>query len=133
MKPVLLDTVGLLALWDKTDQWHAGALNAFDKLIQAKAPLVTTSYVFLECANAASRRPYRQDVADLRNHMESGGTLIQPTQDDWDRAWVEYSRGDADRAGVVDHVSFIVMRRMGIHQAFTNDSHFRVAGFDVLF
>ena len=37
------------------------------------------------------------------------------------------------RGGIVDHVSFVVMRRLGLTQAFTNDAHFRAAGFEVLF
>jgi predicted nucleic acid-binding protein len=34
---------------------------------------------------------------------------------------------------VVDHVSFIVMRQLGMTEAFTNDRHFRAAGFVPLF
>jgi predicted nucleic acid-binding protein len=33
----------------------------------------------------------------------------------------------------VDHISFVVMRRLGVTKAFTNDRHFRAAGFEVLF
>ncbi|HUP80150.1 MAG TPA: hypothetical protein VM260_16470 [Pirellula sp.] len=39
----------------------------------------------------------------------------------------------ASQAGIVDQVSFIVMRRRGIIEAFTNDKHFEAAGFRVLF
>jgi uncharacterized protein len=35
--------------------------------------------------------------------------------------------------GIVDHVSFTIMRRLGISKAFTNDGHFRAAGFETLF
>ena len=37
------------------------------------------------------------------------------------------------RPGIVDYVSFAVMRRLGIRQAFTNDRHFQEAGFETLF
>ena len=33
MTTVFLDTVGLLALWDQTDQWHDPAVAAFDRLV----------------------------------------------------------------------------------------------------
>ena len=36
-------------------------------------------------------------------------------------------------AGIVDHISFAVMRRLGIADAFTNDRHFKAAGFNTLF
>lgn len=44
-----------------------------------------------------------------------------------------YQRDQANRASIVDHISFQVMRRMGILDAFTNDHHFAAAGFRPLF
>ena len=35
-----------------------------------------------------------------------------------------FRRGEADNAGIVDHVTFVVMRRLGLTRAFTNDRHF---------
>jgi predicted nucleic acid-binding protein len=43
------------------------------------------------------------------------------------------SKRIASGAGIVDQVSFIIMRRLGITEAFTNDEHFRAAGFVTLF
>lgn len=133
MKSAFLDTVGLLALWDRSDQWHERAMRAFRVLAENKTRISTTSYILLECANAASSRPYRHEVDRLRSEMEAGGLLIHPPSDDWRLAWSAYSKGDADRAGVVDHASFLVMRRLSIQYAFTNDRHFKAAGFEVLF
>jgi uncharacterized protein len=65
--------------------------------------------------------------------LEQADLVIFPTSADWSAAWSAYSRGEADQAGIVDHVSFIVMRRLGVQQAFTNDRHFRSAGLEVLF
>jgi predicted nucleic acid-binding protein len=130
---VFLDTVGLLALWDASDQWHLAAESAFRDLSRAKALLTTTSFVMLECANAAARRPYRQTVERLRERMESNNMLVFPTDADWREAWAAYQEGDASRPGIVDYISFAVMRRLGIRQAFTNDRHFQEAGFETLF
>jgi len=41
--------------------------------------------------------------------------------------------GDAADAGIVDQVSFEVMRRIGVTQVYSNDRHFRAAGFETLF
>ena len=133
MTPVFLDTVGLLALWDASDQWHAAAEPAFARLVETRTRLLTTSFILLECGNAAARRPYRQAVTRLRERLQAAGLLIVPTDDDWNQAWAAYARGEADQAGIVDHVSFTVMRRLGLTHAFTNDTHFRAAGFEVLF
>lgn len=86
-----------------------------------------------ECGNAAARRPYRDASCRLREKLESSKRLIIPTEDDWRAAWQSYRAGEADAAGIVDHISFVVMRRLGITKAFTNDRHFRAAGFEVLF
>jgi predicted nucleic acid-binding protein len=131
--PVFLDTVGLLATWDRADQWHAAASRAYTRLKTARTPVVTTTFVLAECGNAAARSPYRTDVADLRDRLESADRLIVPTEDDWSQAWAAYRNGEAAQAGLVDHLSFAVMRRLGLDEAFTNDRHFQAAGFRTLF
>lgn len=133
MSTVFLDTVGLLAQWDQTDQWHEAAHTAYSKFVVRGDRTVSTTFVFAECGNAAARRPYRQFVAQTRSAMESAGQLIVPTPQDWEEAWAAYTRGDAADAGIVDHVSIIVMRRLGITDVFTNDRHFKAAGFNTLF
>jgi predicted nucleic acid-binding protein len=131
--PVFLDTVGLVALWNRKDQWYTDATNAFRKLIETRTRLLTTTYVLLECGNASSRHPFRNSVLILRDELTISGDLIDPTASDCNLAWQAYQRGEAGDAGIVDHVSFVVMRRLGLTRAFTNDSHFRAAGFEVLF
>jgi predicted nucleic acid-binding protein len=128
---VFLDTMGLLAVWDESDQWHGAAQACFVELLGCRAELVTSSFVLLECGNAAARRPYRSAVSRLRKQMELGRRLIVP--EDGQNAWLAFERGVAGNAGIVDHVSFMIMRRMGLSQAFTNDGHSRAAGFEPLF
>jgi uncharacterized protein len=131
--PVFLDTVGLIALWDTDDQWHSRAEAAFLQLVSQRRVTMTSSFVLLECGNAGARRTFRSDVCSLRDALESRDELLKPTEDDWRNAWEAYSRGEAGDAGIVDHVSFVLMRRFGITEAFTNDRHFQAAGFVTLF
>jgi uncharacterized protein len=131
--PVFLDTVGLLASWDRDDQWHSVAAPKFGALLAARVPLFTTTFVLGECANAAARKPYRLAVDKLRAVMTTKGNLVFPTHDDWDAAWLAYRRDEAAGAGIVDQISFAVMRRLGVTRAFTNDRHFRAAGLEPLF
>jgi len=133
MNDAFLDTVGMIAVWDDTDQWHADAQRAYDRLFSRGRKLVTTSAVLCECANASARRTYRSDVCELRRTLTQEGLLIEPTAQEIEDAWAAYERGEAAEAGIVDHVSFIVMRRLGITDAFTNDRHFQAAGFTTLF
>ena len=133
MNAVFLDTVGLIAVWDASDQWHVAASAAYLKLLSQGRPLVTTNLVLLECGNASARRPYRPRVNALRQLLIQEQLWVEATPQEIDMAWAAYDRGEAGDAGIVDHVSFVVMRRLGITEAFTNDRHFQAAGFTLLF
>lgn len=132
MRTVFLDSVGLVALWDESDQWHPSADRAYLQFHGSVRP-VTTTFVLLECGNAAARKPYRPDVASLWQSLERDGNLIHPTPEQLDKAWGIYAKRAPGSAGVVDLVSFAVIRELGIYEAFTNDAHFRAEGFITLF
>jgi predicted nucleic acid-binding protein len=50
----LLDTVGVLALLDVRDQWHAAAEAAWAKVLADEADFLTISLGLAECAKAAA-------------------------------------------------------------------------------
>jgi predicted nucleic acid-binding protein len=133
MRTVFVDTVAFLARWNVRDQWHGSAKPVFDELIDNNVRLLTTTFVFLECGNALARSPMRTIVADVMGEYQARGLLVTPTEEEWQRAWWAYRRGESGEASIVDHISFQVMRRLGIVEAFTNDRHFAAAGFQVLF
>ena len=133
MKAVFLDTVGLLAIWDENDQWHRAAQPVYEQMLATRKSIVTSEFVLLECGNAASRRPYRSAVIRFRDEMWASGRVVNPTEQDCQSAWINYTAGNVSGAGIVDHVSFVIMRRLGITDAFTNDRHFKAAGFFPLF
>jgi predicted nucleic acid-binding protein len=133
MTPVFLDTVGILALLERSDQWHADAVRVWTQLAGNSRPLLTTPLIFFECGNAVARKPYRARVDEIRREFLADGRLVPPSDADVEQAWASFARGEAGAAGIVDHISFQVMRRLGLAQAFTNDAHFRAAGFEPLF
>lgn len=130
---VFLDTVGLIAIWDRAVQWHGAARTAYSQLVNEGAATLTTSHVFLECGNAAARKPFRGAVVRLKAEMEAAGQIILPETGDWLAGWSTYAASGAAGAGIVDCISFAVMRRLGVMRAFTNDRHFQAAGFETLF
>lgn len=121
----------MISVGDTSDQWHGAANPVFGELQAAKVPLLTTSCVLLECGNAAARRPYRGRVNVLRQLLLAENLLFEPSDAKLAAAWLEFDRGTANQAGIVDQVSFQVMRRLGLRRAFTNDQHFLAAGFEV--
>jgi len=133
MSMVFLDTVGIIALLDEDDQWHSAASAAYARLRAARVRTVTTPHVLLECGNAASRRPYRSDIAELRLKLKGLNRLVEVASEEEEAAWSSYATAREEDAGIVDHISFIVMRRLGVTDAFTNDRHFHAAGFVTLF
>jgi uncharacterized protein len=133
VKRIFLDTVGLIARWDGRDQWHQLADDAFQRIMAERAVAVTTEAILLECGNALARTKMRSAVVVLRESLAAGDRLIIPEAEDTERAWREYEQGDAGAPGIVDLISFQVMRRLGISEAFTNDRHFKAAGFTTLF
>lgn len=133
MIDVYLDTVGMLAIWNRRDQWHPAAMSAFEEITRQRIGMTATSLVLFECGNGAARHEFRSLVKSLRIELADSNKLIEPTQVDVEQAWAAYDRGEANNAGIVDQVSFAVMRRLGLTRAFTNDAHFRAAGFETMF
>jgi predicted nucleic acid-binding protein len=72
-------------------------------------------------------------VVALEKILASTNGIETPTELDWRNAWHAYERGVAGNPGIVDCISFAVMRRLGLTEAFTNDQHFTAAGFRTLF
>lgn len=118
---------------DEDDQWHSDASKAFELLKSQQRKTLATEFVLLECGNAAAQRPYRIEIDDLRKRLQARFALLEVTANDLGLAWQAYRQEEAASAGIVDQVSFVVMRRMGLTDAFTNDRHFTAAGFTNLF
>lgn len=129
---VFVDTSAFYALLDRDDVQHASARKAFPKLAEHEE-LVTHSYVLVETIALAQRRLGPDAVRALTEDLLP---IVTTT------VWVDET---AHAAGVtallaafptdvslVDHVSFHVMRELGITQAFAFDRDFQTAGFRLI-
>lgn len=132
MSAVFADTSGLLALLNTADDAHARAKRAFGTLRARQSPLLSTSYVPVETYALLGRRLGLDAVHSFRADF---APLI-------DVVWVDETLHNAgldlllDRQrrplSLVDAVSFIVMLRRGVTEAFAIDPHFEREGFSLM-
>ena len=60
MKPVFLDTSGLIALTDKDDFWHSRAVATWQTIVAKKREMVSTSLVLIELADGLAKVRFRE-------------------------------------------------------------------------
>jgi len=90
--------------------------------------------VLLEIGNALSKQRYRQAAGELLDALERDPQveIVLITNELYREAMTLFcSRLDKDW-GLIDCVSFIVMKERGLTDALTTDEHFEQAGFRAL-
>lgn len=127
---VFVDTGYILALVNENDQHHAEALALSERF--DGQPVIVTDAVLLEIGNALSRMDRAAAVQIIQDLRESPDvTLVHLDPELFDSAFDLYRRHADKRWGLVDCVSFVVMRRHGTTTALAFDQHFVQAGFIV--
>ncbi|QTA85969.1 type II toxin-antitoxin system VapC family toxin [Desulfonema magnum] len=134
MPEIFLDTSYAIALSSKRDRFHRKALELAEKLEAEKTKLITTRPVMLEIGNALSALPYRSSAVALLDALEADPNVgIAPLTESLYMRGFDLFRKRQDKTwGIVDCISFVVMRERKITDALTTDEHFRQAGFRVL-
>jgi predicted nucleic acid-binding protein len=128
---IFVDTLFVIALINRRDQYHEQAVHAakqFDGY-----DLLITDGVLLEIGNALARS-YKSEAVQIIEYVLSSEEVqvVHLTQELLEKALAQY-RSHQDKAwGLVDCVSFVVMREAGVSSALTFDRHFEQAGFQVL-
>jgi hypothetical protein len=128
---ILVDSVYVIALVNERDQHHARAIELSEQF--DGSPLLITDGILLEIGNSLSRR-FRLEaitaIEKLTSYPEM--TRVHITSDLFERSF-ELFRSRRDKAwGLVDCISFVVMRDFGVVEALTHDEHFVQAGFRAL-
>jgi predicted nucleic acid-binding protein len=128
---IFVDTLFIVALINKRDQYHHIALQ-FVKEFE-NYPLITTDAVLLEVGNALSSN-YKNEAFELiESFLESDDVeVIRLNPDLFDEALSLYKKHQDKSWGLVDCISFVVMKKYEVTQALTFDKHFIQAGFQAL-
>lgn len=130
---IFVDTGAFLARYVARDQYHRRAVRAWKQLDRRSGPLVTSNFVVDETLTLLARRttyPFASERAEVI-YGSRRLTILRPDAED-ELAALEFFRKFADQAvSFTDAVSFALMRRHRLRQAFTFDRHFRQAGFEI--
>jgi predicted nucleic acid-binding protein len=124
---VFVDTSALYAVLDDDEPSHIRALDTWRSLVPSVG-LLTHNYVISEAMAIVGRRLGPEAVDDLVDRM-LGIVETVWVDPELHAAAVEACRAGGWRVSLVDHMSFIVMRRVGIDVAFAYDQDFENAGF----
>jgi predicted nucleic acid-binding protein len=126
---VFVDTSALYAILDANDQDNSSAAETWRRLLESGDRLITTNYVVVEAAALLHRR---LGVAAMRMFLQD---IAPAMMIEWVDASLHMAGSTAaalssnSGPGLVDCVSFALMYRDGIVDAFAYDSHFSDQGF----
>lgn len=134
MTYIFVDTGAWLALLDRDDQHHGEARTIYQALLQKGQKLLTTNLVVAETYNLVRRRLGHGAAMQFLNAIHSSTRLAmvysQVSLEKEAEAILE--RYVDQDFSFVDAVSFALMRRQNVTQAFAFDKHFFIAGFELL-
>jgi hypothetical protein len=132
---VFVDTGALLALSHGRDQYHGRAVEIAGRHRARGGTFVGTTLILsefyshmLHLRDAAVARTALGHLLDdpLHEWLEVGVELVDDARSNW------LARFEDQPFSLVDAVSFEVMRRAKVADAFAFDHHFEVAGFELL-
>lgn len=128
---VFIDTLFVVALINQRDAYHDKAAQLADTY-EGK-PVLITDVVLLEIGNALARNFKQEAIEVIDSFLASSDVeMVRFTPQLFERAYALYKQYQDKEWGLIDCVSFVVMRDAGVGSALTFDQHFVQAGFQAL-
>jgi uncharacterized protein len=131
---VFVDTAGWVEPMLRSDPNHVAMMQYAQDLHATQRPLVTTDDILNEVVallTTDSRGMPRSKLIQFVNQIRgnAGLRIVHVDEAVWHEAWAMLERMSDKAWSLVDASSFVVMRHLGITEAFTSDHHFTQAGF----
>ena len=123
VEPVLLSTLNHAAMVQYAQDLHVHRrqLVTTDDVLNEVVALLTTD------SRGIPRPKLIQFINQIRNN--AGLHIVHVDETIWNEAWAMLERMSDKTWSIVDASSFVVMRRLGLTEAFTSAHHFTQAGF----
>ena len=130
---IFVDTGAFLARYLKRDQYHEQAVQYWQKLGRERLRCFTSNFVLDETFTLLARRSTYAFAADrAHNLLHARALTILRSDLEHEQAAVELFQKYADQdVSFTDCISFVLMQKYHLGQAFTFDRHFAYAGFSV--
>jgi uncharacterized protein len=127
---IFVDAGPFVAKYDASDSRHDEAVNGFTCIAATGRRWVTSSFVLCETLNLLERFAGGGFAAAAGRRIYSSSlTLLEPEPSDRRAALALLEKYADLRVGYCDCVSFVMMRRLRLSDAFSFDRHFQQAGF----
>jgi predicted nucleic acid-binding protein len=129
----LVDTSALYASLDASERDHHAAVEIARRLARERWRLFTTNYIVAEIHALVLVRVNRAVAERVLDELDaSPTTVVRATEADEQRARAIIKRYRDKSFSLTDAISFAVMERLGIAQAFTFDRNFAQYGLPML-
>lgn len=128
---IFIDTGAFLGRYSKRDQHHARAVRGFEELRAEHRSITTSNHVLSETFTLLGRRMGYRFAAERGRSILASDVLriLRPGPEEEIVALDEMERFADQQVSFTDCLSFVLMRREGILDAFSFDRHFLLAGF----
>ena len=123
-EPVFLDTSALYAVFDADDSHHAAAAQAWRTLLESDASLVTSNYVLVELGALLQRRLGAAALDALATFVLPWVRVAWVDERVHEQAFAALLAAGKREQSLVDHTSFVLMRKLGVRTALAIDRHF---------
>jgi predicted nucleic acid-binding protein len=129
---LFLDTVFIQAILNINDQYHRPAMELLSRVKNAREVWITEA-IFMEVGNALSAYDHRKVATFIRQCYHTDNiSVVGVTPQLFQEGLKMYESRQDKTWGLVDCLSFIVMKQQNLTDAATSDIHFQQAGFRAL-
>ncbi len=130
---IFVDTGAFVGRYIKQDSHHRRARRAWLEIERRRRHCLTSSFVLDETFTLLGRRSSYSFAAERARALLQSAALVilRPDAEDEMKAVDLFAKFADQEVSFTDCVSFVLMRRHRLRQAFTFDRHFVDAGFEV--